>query len=89
MILMLLRKAFFHSTKRNRRKKKIRKFSTTTTTLYGFQTNSLQSTPLPSALIVAQRFVSVWCSCPRTENPTASRVPTVGNERALVALGGL
>ena len=24
-----------------------------------------------------------------SENPTASRVPTVGNERALVALGGL
>ena len=25
----------------------------------------------------------------KPKNPTASRVPTVGNERALVALGGL
>ena len=24
-----------------------------------------------------------------SENPTASRVPTVGNEKALIALGGL
>ena len=86
---MLLRKTFFHSAKKNRRKKKIRKLSATKTTLYGFQTYSLLSTPLPSALIVALRFVSVLCSCPRTKNPTASRVPTVGNERALIALGGL
>ena len=85
----MLRKAFFHSIKRNRSKKKMRKFPSTTTTLYVFLTNSLQSTPLPSVLIVAQRFVSVWCSFPKNKNPTASRVPTVGNEKALIALGRL
>lgn len=74
----MLMKMFFFPTKKKRRKKKIRK-----------RTHNLQSIPLPSALIVEQRFVLVWCSCQRNKNPTASRVPTVGNERTLVALGGL
>ena len=52
----MLMKMFFFPTKKKRRKKKIRK-----------KTYNLQSTPLPSALIVEQRFVSVWCSCPRNK----------------------
>lgn len=34
-------------------------------------------------------FCFPFCGHSKPKNPTASRVPTVGNERALIALGGL
>lgn len=43
---------------------------------------------LPSVRI-AVHFCFPFCGHSKQKNPTASRVPTVGNERALVALGGL
>lgn len=81
----MLRKTFFYSTKKKWRKKisfqTIRKFSASTIPLFSSPTHSLQSIPPPSALIVAQKFGSVWCSYPKNnKNPTASRVSTVGND---------
>ena len=57
-------------TQRGKRKNKmpiqqIRKFSASTIPLFRFQMHSLQLTPPPSALIVAQRFASVWCPARR------------------------
>ena len=43
---------------------------------------------LPSVRI-AVLFCCPFCGHSKPKNPTASREPTVGNERALVALGGL
>lgn len=34
-------------------------------------------------------FCFPFCGHSKRKNPTASRVPTVGNEKALIALGGL
>ena len=43
---------------------------------------------LPSVRI-AVLFCFPFCGHGKPKNPTASRVPTVGNVKALVALGGL
>lgn len=49
--------------KKKKRKKKIHK-----------RRRKPPSTPPPSALIVVQKYVLVWCYCPKNKNPTASLV---------------